>query len=273
MKTEAGDPPARRKRPWWVYAIRWLLATALVLAVKVYLFGGWPMSVEYQFKVLDAPGPAAEGTVCDLFRELEAEASSLLQKPGEHVFFQQDSVLENGVKTSMMIKSYGFEEATQDTDAEAQSERPARPSVDDIDLDELIHFEAMTHGQARLIFADGNCEIYNLGAVLRLLREKDECHLFQAIPFEGKNYEYFNILYTESFEKINCEEGTFFRARLNISKARCPSVHSLLNCGTDFFSKHIYSKLRKRLEYMDPNNSYAYRREYELFPCKCYDGE
>ena len=46
-----------------------------------------------------------------------------------------------------------------------------------------------------------------------------------------------------------------------------------MNCGTDFFSPHIYYKLRRRLEMMDPNNSYRYRREYELFPCRCYEGE
>ncbi len=282
-KREATDQPLRKKRPWWVRALRWALAAALVLAVKIYFFGGWPVGAEYSFKVLDEPAPVAEGTVCDLFRELEAGQSTLLDKPGEQVIYRQDSVLEDGTEISMMIKRYGAEEegeeveeaAPEVTISEAEAlfnHLTAPPGVEDIDLNELIHFEAMMQGQARLIFADGSCEVYDLGEVLRLLQEKDECHLFQAIPFEGKKYEYFNILYTESFEKINCEEGTFYRARLNISKARCPSVHSLLNCGTDFFSKHIYNKLRKRLEYMDPNNSYKYKREYELFPCKCYDG-
>ena len=269
----------RKKRPWWVRAIRWAVATAFVLAIKVYFFGGWPVDAEYSFKVHDAPAPAAEGTVCDLFRELEEQESVLLDNPGEEIIYREDSILENGTITSFVIKRYGVGEDTLDesagkSEAEILREQLTGPTpLEEIDLNELIHFEAMTHGQARLIFADGNCEMYDLGAVLRLLRDKDECHLFQAIPFEGKKYEYFNILYTESFEKINCEEGTFYRARLNISKARCPSVHGLMNCGTDFFSKHIYSKLRKRLEYMDPNNSYEYQREFELFPCKCYDGE
>ena len=126
--------------------------------------------------------------------------------------------------------------------------------------------------RARVVFSDGNCEVFELAHVLRLLKEKDNCHLFQAISHKGQAYEYFNIMYTEYFEKIKCDEGIFYRARLNISKARCPAGHSLINCGTDFFSAHIYNKLRRRLEYMDPNNSYRYRREYELYPCRCYDG-
>ena len=274
VKQETEDTTKRKKRPWWVLALRWGLATAVVLAVKIYFFGGWPMGAEYKFKVLDDPAPAAEGTVCDLFRELENKESVLLEKPGEQVLYQQDSVLEGGVEVTMTIKRYGIDEDSTEeeviTEAEQLLQQLTEPTpIENINLEELIHFEAMTNGQARLSFADGTCEVYDLGDVLRLLREKDECHLFQAIPYQGQKYEYFNILYTESFEKIHCDEGIFYRARLNISKARCPSVHSLMNCGTDFFSKHIYSKLRKRLEYMDPNNSYAYRREFELFPCTC----
>ncbi|MCB0632652.1 MAG: hypothetical protein R2824_33085 [Saprospiraceae bacterium] len=278
VKQEGDQEVTRKKRPWWVRALRWTLAAAVVLALKIYFLGGWPLESEYKFKVLDEPAPAAEGTVCDLFRELETKKSVLLKQPGEQVLYQQDSVLESGVEVSMTIKRFGVDgDSTEEelsTEAETLLQKITGPtSIEDINLEELIHFEAMNNGQARLSFADGTCELYDLGDVLRLLREKDDCHLFQAIPYQGQKYEYFNILYTESFEKIHCDEGTFYRARLNISKARCPSVHSLMNCGTDFFSKHIYNKLRKRLEYMDPNNSYAYRREFELFPCTCAETE
>lgn len=266
QQSETSVETVRKKKPWWVHAIRWTIATIIVLAIKVYFLGGWPMSGEYKFKVKNEAAAAVEGTVCDLFRELEEERSTLLQKPGEQVIFQKDTVSESGVESSLVITSRSPVPEEASLEEEAIEHRAA---LEDINLDDLIHFEAMANGQARLIFKDGNCELYDLGAVLRLLDEQDECHLFQAIPYEGKKYEFFNIMYTEAFEKIVCEEGTFYRARLDITKARCPSVHSLLSCGTDFFSGHIYRKLRQRLEYMNEGISYKFKKTYELYPCKC----
>lgn len=108
-----------------------------------------------------------------------------------------------------------------------------------------------------------------MGAVLQLIRDQDKCHFFQAVAFEGQTYEYFNILYTESFEKINCEGGPFYRARLNIDASDDPATRLLINCGTDLFSAYIYQKTRQRLEFLNPNSDYFYRREWFGVGCDC----
>lgn len=201
------------------YYLALLLLTLLFAFIVKVIFGwDWPMQMESQFKVMNDPAPAEEGTVCDLFRELEATNSPLLDDPNVKVLYQEHSISESGLETEIKVISRGLGTVTPALPEEVE----IRHDVSEINLDELIHFEALTQGRARLIFADGNCEIYDMGAVLRLVKERDECHLFQAVPFQGQNYEYFNIMYTEAFEKITCEEGTFYRARLNISTARCP---------------------------------------------------
>ncbi|PHN01882.1 hypothetical protein [Flavilitoribacter nigricans] len=255
--------PAQRqksKKPWWIKALRLLVVTLLVLGVKFYFWGGTPVDAAYEMKMVNDPDVLAEGSACDLFRELKAQQSALLDTPGEKILYHTDTVAENGVRTTMEIKT-------------TVGKGVRLGNAADVNLDDLIHFEILTQQQARLVFSDGTCDVYDLGGVLRLVQEKDKCHLFQAITQDGVTYEYFNIMYTESFEKIKCEEGTFYRARLSISKAKCPAGNSLVNCGTDFFSRHVYNKLRKQLEFMDPNVDYKYRREYELYPCKCVGAE
>ncbi|MCB0632636.1 MAG: hypothetical protein KDD15_23020, partial [Lewinella sp.] len=205
-----------------------------------------------------APEPIEQGTVCHLLTHLDEQESILLLDPEAAVEARMDTMVQSWNLDSIEVM--------------IQRARTAHGAVAQIDINELVYFEALTQDRARLIFYDGSSEVHDLGAVLQLIRDRDKCHFFQAVSFEGQAYEYFNILYTEAFEKVNCDAGTYYLARLNVTAGGDPAARAIVNCGTDLFSHYIYQKTRRRLESLNPSSDFSYRRELEWHDCVCSEG-
>ena len=237
------------------------LISLVVLLGLVKLFNldgrlkNWFNDYQSQFQQ-PAPEAIEVGTVCNLLMELEEKKSILLQDPEDKVLEQLDTMILGGLDVDSV-------------DAVMLQTDEIGGAVAAIDLNELVYFETLTQERARLMFYNGNSQLYDLGSVLQLIRDQDKCHFFQSVSFEGQAYEYFNILYTDVFEKVNCKEGIFYRARLNIAESNDPAVRTLLNCGTDLFSSYIYQKTRRRLEFLNPNSDYSYRTEVTGEECGC----
>ncbi|PHN02013.1 hypothetical protein [Flavilitoribacter nigricans] len=241
---------------------KWITLLGLIVllgVVKLFNLDGrlkdWFNGYQSQFQQ-PAPEAIEAGTVCNLLIALEEEKSILLQDHEEQVMDRLDTMILQG------LSPHAIDSSLQ------QAERVGEATAT-IDINELVYFEALTQERARLLFADGRSEVYDLSGVLQLIRDRDKCHFFQAVSFEGQAYEYFNILYTEGFEKVSCQQGTFFRARLNISESEDPAVRILRHCGTDLFSSYIYQKTRRRLEFLNPNSDYSYRTEVLGEGCGC----
>lgn len=243
----------------WMKYVTLLIVIALFALMKVFQLDTRLQTwlEEYDRSFREAPREAVQvGTVCDLLFHLDEQESILLQEPEDIAALQMDTLSPAAWSTDSF-------------DVLVQRARDVIDEVAQIDINELVYFEALTQNRARLLFADGSSEVFDLGAVIQWVRDRDKCKFFQAVSFEGEAYEYFNILYTEAFEKVNCETGTYYRARLNISDSTDPSVRILLNCGTDLFSTYIYQKTRRRLEGLNPNADFSYRRELQWEDCVC----
>lgn len=158
------------------------------------------------------------------------------------------------------------QEAAPGPQTQAKNYIRQRPKVN---VDRLVYYERLTQDKVRLIYDNGACEIFNFENLLFNIQEYQDCGQFPGIPDQGEVYEYVNLLYIESFDKVICDDQELYRIKLGVDHSSCSALRSLEDCGVGLFSFYVYRQLRKKLEELNPHSSFKYRRTVELVGCDC----
>ncbi|PHN01886.1 hypothetical protein CRP01_35205 [Flavilitoribacter nigricans DSM 23189 = NBRC 102662] len=135
-----------------------------------------------------------------------------------------------------------------------------------INMDRLAYYEQLTRDRVRLIYDNGACEIFDTEDLMYNIQDKKRCGQFRGIPQNGEVTEFVNLLYIESFEKINCKDKELYRLKLGIDISSCASLRTIDDCGVGSFGVYVYRRLRKTLEEMNPGTDFKYRR---TVACDC----
>lgn len=138
-----------------------------------------------------------------------------------------------------------------------------------INIDRLMYYEELTKDRVRAVFDNGACETMDFKDLLYNIQEGKYCTQFQPIPRDGQVTEYINVLYIKSFEKVKCPSGERFRARMDAPSPSCATLRNIADCGVGLFSIYVYRKLRTKLEELNPNMDFRYRRTVGLEGCGC----
>lgn len=143
------------------------------------------------------------------------------------------------------------------------------------DYTRLLAIEALHDNRARLGYVDGRCETSEkqLGEVLRAIQQEGKGEWFFGIPFNGtrRKGEYINLVYVDHFERIICNQGVYYRARLRVQGNQCRFVEGLIACGTEFFTERTYGKMVHALERLGVGDAdyFQPRRTLRQETCEC----
>ena len=140
-----------------------------------------------------------------------------------------------------------------------------------ISLDQLVAFERLQQENVRLGFERGDCSVAGYKEILDEINGSGRKPYFFPLPYKGKKEynEYVNLLYIDHFEKVICQKGEFFRARLGLNQAECTYMKWWVQCGSDYLTKHTYTKMKTALEQLNPGIDYNPKRTINSDTCEC----
>lgn len=138
--------------------------------------------------------------------------------------------------------------------------------------DFLIAFEPQTNNRSVLAYENGECGFESTKNLKRKLGSKDS--YFFGIPLgPGVYTEYIHLVYVKSFEKVLCNDQTYYRAILDIgaTKNACSYLKKLKSCGSDLMGRRIYRKMVNRLEVLGLGSAgdFKPKRTVKLENCNC----
>ena len=140
---------------------------------------------------------------------------------------------------------------------------------------QLLAIEPLQNDRARLGYVNGSCEINkNLSKLLGAIKQEGKWEWFFGIPMNGtkRKGEYINLVYVDHFERIICEKGVYYRARLNVNGRQCNFVEGLITCGTEFFTERTYRNMVNALEKLGVGDAdyFKPKRTLKQEACECY---
>lgn len=138
--------------------------------------------------------------------------------------------------------------------------------------DQLVAFEPRVSNKSVLAFENGSCG-FEQTSKLRSALGGNKGRFFGIPQGRGVYTEYINLLYVKYFEKVICNDQTYYRARLDVNSRSqsCNYLKKLKGCGTDLMERRIYRKMVNRLEALGLGSvgDFKPRRTVKLDNCNC----